>query len=134
MSGPRTWMSVTCREQDRKVFEDMGFGAAFYDINETTEPAPGILYMTETESDGHYEELQKLRVPFLASQDLSYEYDSLEWASDGKTTISVVASKGGIPVVEVSSDGEPDRDQLKLVREFRTLEKKVQDLFGLKEG
>jgi hypothetical protein len=127
-------MCITCREQDRKVFEGLGFGVSLDDINETTELVPGIVHMVESSSDGHYDEITKgLHVPFLSHHESTYEYEAVIWASDGETTLMHESNHNGEPTIEVDKDGNPVPVMLEHAREYRALENKVKALFGLKE-
>lgn len=112
------WTKVTCRPEDRAVFEEYGFD----DDSEPADLAGALALINEAANyggDPAFREIAAKGIPFYAVHAAGDEYGGGFYACDGKRVVGVERLEGGdCPAVEVSESGEPDSDQLALVRDY----------------
>jgi len=129
--GDRVWMSLTCLKKDRKLFENMGF---------TQVEGSGdtwIELVDESANYAHYDELRKVKAPFVAHHYEGCEYGGVTYACDGKSIKEWAMDHEGFEIVYMSSvdlkTGILRKDVIREYRKFLNTRKRARKLLGLQE-
>ena len=133
--GDRCRMEVTCREKDRKVFEDLGFSDEYVDDPDNGD---GTVTLMDFEANyAHCNDLVRLQdegIPFVAFNDAGGDYGPGRTACDGKRLVEGPANENNDLVAIVGEEGRPSQDDLENVKKYLEVEKAAYRAMGRKEN
>ena len=121
--GDRCYMSVTCRRQDKKRFEALGFHLEF----ERT-PESLVIEMVDEEANyAHANDMPK-DIPYTAWNGPGSNYGDGKMACDGKTFVEVGANNDGFVVDWDYKKSQPTRQSLKIIRHFIKIQQRAEKI------
>lgn len=124
----RCYMQLTCRRQDIKKFEALGFHPEFTD----TPTAGPVVELIDTGADyGHANRLPT-DVPFLASHEAGGNFGARRIACDGRRTVEVSATSEGFVVEWDSTTTSPTTASLARIRCYFAVLKRAQQRLAVK--
>lgn len=123
--GDRCYMHLTCRREDRELFEDIGF---FLEYDQP--PERPILEMVDEEANyAHCDEMPK-NVAYYGYNGAGGNYGQSSFACDGRRYAEVETGyHGGFVVAWDAVRNRPTPESLRAVRRYSHVENKVQELF-----
>jgi len=123
----RCYMQLTCRRQDKKRFEDLGFVAQCWANPDKT---TFTVEMVDGEADwAHANELPK-DVAYVGFNGPGGNFGDGVFACDGKVYAEVdTGHNGGFVVEWDESKGQPTAGSLRAVRSYLTIRARVLELF-----
>lgn len=122
--GDRCYMSVTCRRQDKELFEEIGFRIEF-DEDPTT---PVVEMMDDEANYGHCDEMPT-HVPYYGSYGAGSNYGPGGVVCDGKEYEEVPATSDGFVLAWNYRFGLPELRSILRIRRYLKIERRVRKLF-----
>lgn len=128
--GDRCYMELWCLRKHAARFEELGFTEQDEMLHlrgdAQSGPASAFVYMTDEEANyAHGGDLPE-DVPFVATFSAGGSYGPGEIASDGQRMIEVATGHLGGYVVVFDAADNPDPDDLKHIRRFLRLRRRVE--------
>ncbi|KAF0178514.1 MAG: hypothetical protein FD161_1819 [Limisphaerales bacterium] len=121
----RSYMQVTCRQQDRHRFEALGFHPEFTD----TPPAGPTVELIDPGADyGHASRLPT-DIPFLATHDATGSFGARRIACDGCRTAEVPATSEGFTIEWDATKRRPTTASLARIRCYVAVLQRAQQRF-----
>lgn len=123
--GDRCFMSVTCRQQDKARFAELGFQVQFGEDENNP-----VLEMIDAEANyGHCHELPT-DIPFTAWNGAGSDYGEAKLVCDGREIIEVSTNHDGSFCVDWNFRfGLPRLKSILQIRRYLRLERRVNKLF-----
>ena len=123
----RCYQELRCKKEHAPIFEKMGFTVR------DEAYAPGVVELVDEEANyAHYNDMPN-DIPYLGCHGAGGEYGPHAFACDGKGYVDAGMNSNGELVVRVSDRGQPNRADLKRVREYTTCEKRAKKALGIKD-
>lgn len=122
--GDRCYMSVHCRREDRKRFEQLGFQVAWGE----KETSPVIELIDQEANYAHYGEMPA-DIPYYGTWAAGDDYGPGNLACDGREYVEVPASNDGFVVLWNYRWGLPKLRSIRQIRRYLKVERKVHGLF-----
>ena len=120
-------MEITCRKQDQKKFEDLGFTAQDWD---SLPPDSALVVMVDEEANyAHCGELPS-DIPYRGINGAGGEYGHGAFACDGRRFAELeIGHDGGFVIEWDESTRRPLAQSLKSIRRYLAVRKNVQAMF-----
>jgi hypothetical protein len=123
--GDRCYMHITCRRQDRELFEKIGFHVEFDES-----PDSPLIDMEDTEANYAHCGDMPGNVPYFGHHDAGGEYSDGLFACDGRRCAEVEAGHcGGFVVAWDTKRSRPDPQSLRRIRRYLEVQNKVGQMF-----
>lgn len=123
--GDRCYMHITCRREDRELFQLIGFH-----VQSDQTPDSAIIEMVDEEANYAHADEMPTNVPYYGHHGSGGNYGQHSLACDGRRSAEVETGfDGGFVVVWDTTRNRPTPESLRAVRRYRHVRKKVQNLF-----
>ena len=124
-------MQVTCRRQDTKRFDDLGFTEQDpYGDPPKGDPSPIVEMVDQEANYAHYEEMPT-DIPYYGFNGAGDNYGASVFACDGKQYAEAGGDGDGSFVVDWSETNDlPTDDSLDRIRTYRRVLSAVREMFG----
>ncbi len=121
--GDRCYLSVTCRKQDKKRFEELGF------YQEFEAPDRPIIEMVEEEANYAHAGQMPTDIPYTAWHGAGSNYGDDKLACDGKEFAEVAANNDGFVLAWDYEIQQPTPQSVERIRHYLALHQRVEAMF-----